>query len=188
MATGLLNNITIERFICPFLQPNERANITIVGDPIKERYAVVRDTPGQGTNFGIGCDEAIPLENNIKVGSTIVPPRVYVDDKLLLNADTKTARENGNHITKAFELLALKANTSKSVVFVCGGKKEVAKKIKDELTSDLVKLHSEGLKCVESEPYLGVPVHEEGFVMSINKLVKDRVNSAWSRVTGIMLL
>ena len=72
--------------------------IKISGDPDSNRSATVRGTIAQGSNFAslgsgltIGklAHENIPLENCEKIGQFEIPPRVYVDDELVLNRGLK---------------------------------------------------------------------------------------------------
>ena len=40
-----------------------------------------------------------------------IPPRVYVDDELILNRGVEAARENGKIISDSIEKVSLEANT-----------------------------------------------------------------------------
>ena len=94
--------------------------IKISGDPDSNRSATVRGTIAQGSNFAslgsgltIGklAHENIPLENCEKIGQFEIPPRVYVDDELILNRGVEAARENGKIISDSIEKVSLEANT-----------------------------------------------------------------------------
>ena len=173
---------------------SEKSIIKIRNDPDSERSRIVHKTLGQGTNFapkiislsmGIAIDNCIPIQNMDRVGVVEVPPRSYIDDVSILNANVAAARENGVKVGRALEILSLRANPKKSSIIVTGGKKEVAKMMRNELTNDPVKIHGQSIGVSEVDPYLGVFIHQDGIKESINHSVKMRINKAWGRAAQI---
>ena len=173
---------------------NEKIIIRLNDDPKEDRTAVIDETLGQGQGLackgigltmGLSVDEAIPDDNNDKVGDTVVPPQTFMDDAALANKDAEAARDNGIRITNALELISLRANSKKSVIVVSGTNKDQVKSIKCDLNDNPVKIHNAPINCVEVSDYLGFAIHEDGLKCSVNKAVKDRVKRGWGRVASI---
>ena len=152
---------------------NSKIIIKINGDPDPGRKAVVVDTHGQGTSLspkGVGLtvgktvDEAIPVENNDQVGASKVNPKTFVDDGLLTNKDTNASRDNGDKISKAFEVISLRVNANKTVILVSGKNPAKVEAVKADLNNNPVKIHQKP---------------------SISKSVMDRISRGWSKVAAI---
>ena len=171
--------------------------IKIAGDPDEERSGMVRDTVQQGSNFapkgsalsiGKATQDSIPVENCDKVGEQIVPVSTYVDDAIIPNKDVKAARENGEKISRAIEVLSLTANDKKSVCMVIGGDNEKVKEARKDLQEDKIKLHGRPIEVVDAEPYLGFMLKSGGFKESVKATIKQRSAKAWGRAAEIKTL
>ena len=168
--------------------------ISIANDPDKRRTATVTKSIGQGTSIaakgtsltvGKAADDAIPLENCAKIKNLPISPLAFVDDVLLSNAGTKQARENGERISRAMEILSLTCNNVKSVVVVAGRDNKEVRKARKELEDDPIKLHGKQICQVEKESYLGFVLSKEGSTKSIEMTIKNRMTRAWMRAASI---
>ena len=168
--------------------------ISIANDPDKRRTATVTKSIGQGTSVaakgtsltvGKAADDAIPLENCAKIKNLPISPLAFVDDVLLSNAATRQARENGERISRAMEILSLTCNNVKSVVVVAGRDNKEVRKARKELEDDPIKLHGKQICQVEKESYLGFVLSKEGSTKSIEMTIKSRMTRAWMRAASI---
>ena len=167
--------------------------IKINGNPLL-RETIIKAILGQETNFapkvisltiGKATDSSIPLSNCIKVRNASVPPREFMDDVKIFNKDTKTARLNGEIMSKTLDNLSLEANPKKSVAIISGCDHVKVRAARKELKDDPIRLHGTPIKNAESEPYLGFSMHMDGLVQSINQTVKLRTARAWFRAVSI---
>ena len=168
--------------------------ISIAGDPKNNRTAVVEDAlaqgskfaaPGAGLTIGLITEEAIPIENCLKVGTTTIPPRDYVDDALILNKGVDETRINGERFSRAVQTVSLQCNPVKSAVVVIGGKNNATKLARENLRDDPMKLHNSPVDVKTNEPYLGFMLHEDGVKASINMTSKLRGDKAWGKAAMI---
>ena len=171
--------------------------IKIASDPNEEISGVVKGTVQQGSNFapkgstlsiGKATQDSVPMENCDKVGDQIVPTSTYVDDAIIPNKDVVAARENGEKISKAIEVLSLSANDKKSVCLVIGGDNERVREARDDLKEDKIKLHGKPIEVVDAELYLGFMLSSGGFKDSVKATIKQRSAKAWGRTAEIKTL
>ena len=154
---------------------HNKTNIRISGDPDKTHVATVEDMSGQGTNLspkgtglsvGRSTHEAIDPEDCDTIGEVTVDPSEFVDDVLVTNKDTDTARRNSEKVACAMLVLSLETNEAKSSVLVTGGDNLVTRETHAKMRSNKTMVLEKDVECKVQDMYLGFVMHEQGFKQS----------------------
>ena len=93
----------------------------------------------------------------------------------------------GPQLTKAFDELSIKIHEDKTVL-VIPGETVAARKMRDDLTSDPMKVQGHPIKIVEKDAYLGMVIHQGGVKASVEATFNQRKGKAWGKVPVIKSL
>ncbi len=176
---------------------HEDFEIVMAGDVSeKPNSRKIPNTAGQGTNAApgwAGNSQAQTVEKNVdiklcaKIGDTQTGPHAFVDDIMVAPAGAVQARKMGPQLTKAFDELSIKIHEDKTVL-VIPGETMAARKMRDDLTSDPMKVQGHPIKIVEKDAYLGMVIHQGGVKASVEATFNQRKGKAWGKVPVIKSL
>lgn len=158
-----------------------------------EIFEKIKNSVGQGTDFAVVLTAYLmgmtmekhlkqneDYEKQVKVGGVRIPPLGFVDDFSAMMGNAADARETGGMMTKALRYISLEANADKSSVIVFGNNAE-AKKVREELNTEKVKIQGKEVSVKEKDAYLGFTVSEKGVMHSIRETFKERADKSWRK-------
>ena len=162
----------------------------------KPKSRTISRTAGQGTNAApgwAGNSQAQTLLKNIdfrllaKVGNVQTEPKAFVDDAMMIPGGVKEARELGPQLSRAFDELSIKIHEDKTVI-IAPGMTVAARKVRQKLEEDPMKIQGNPIKVAESDLYLGMVIHQNGVKESIESTFAKRRGKAWGQVPAIKSL